>query len=305
MSRTRFLSQLCLVGSMLGVSSMAMAQGESPIPSPTAEHKIVCAEEGTWDATIKSYPNGPESEPTISKGVEVNTVLSGGLWLTSAFQADFGGMKFEGRGQFGYDPAKKKYVGTWVDSMSPSLTVLEGCYDAKTKTMTYTGDGVCPMDGSKVVQRMVTTTKADGSREFTLYLTGHPDGRQGSQGHAGQVHEAEIAGCGPSASVRPGDGRREPSTGSRPSDHPRGSSRFLAFQGSLEEGVEVNPQRAALLASGPGRIGGFVSPTQQDRFGLDLPLRERLRYQDAVGLAAVVQLIGPGSQVGVQPATSR
>ena len=68
-------------------------------------------------------------------------------------------MAFEGRGQFGYDPAKKKYVGTWIDSMSPTLRVLEGTYDAKTKTLTYKGDGVCPIDGSKLLQRMVTTTK--------------------------------------------------------------------------------------------------------------------------------------------------
>lgn len=60
--------------------------------------------------------------------------------------------------------------------MSPTLSVLDGTYDAKTKTMTFKGDGVCPIDGSKLVQRMVTTTKPDGSREFTLYITGTPTG---------------------------------------------------------------------------------------------------------------------------------
>ena len=52
--------------------------------------------------------------------------MTGGLWVLSKFEGDFGGMKFEGRGQFGYDPIKKKYVGTWIDSMSPTLSVLEG-----------------------------------------------------------------------------------------------------------------------------------------------------------------------------------
>ena len=79
-------------------------------------------------------------------------------------------MKFEGRGQFGYDPLKKKYVGTWIDSMSPTLSVLEGTYDAKTKTMTYVGDGVDPTTKSKFTQKMVTTTKDDGTRVFTLYV---------------------------------------------------------------------------------------------------------------------------------------
>ena len=175
MSMPKFLAHLCFAASALAVAPIAMAQDAS-VPSPTAEHKILAAEEGTWDATVKAYPNGPESEPMVARGVEVNTVITGGLWVSSVFRADFGGMPFEGRGQFGYDPGKKKYIGTWIDSMSPTLTVLEGSYDARTKSLTYHGDGVCPKDGSKLAQRMVTTTKGDGNREFTLYITGAPTG---------------------------------------------------------------------------------------------------------------------------------
>jgi Protein of unknown function (DUF1579) len=169
-----FFKHLCLTASLVGVGSLAIAQ-DMPA-KPTAEHKIVTSEEGTWDATVKSYKNGPESEPAVTKGVEVNTVVTGGLWLSSVFKGDFEGMAFEGHGQFGYDPIKKKYVGTWIDSFSPSLTVLEGSYDADTKTMTFTGDSVCPIDNTKLTQKMVTTTKGDGSRVFTLYMTGTPTG---------------------------------------------------------------------------------------------------------------------------------
>jgi hypothetical protein len=179
----KFFARVCFVALLLGLGSVAKAQ-EMP-PKPTAEHKIVTADEGTWDATVKSYQNGPDSEPIVSKGVEVNTVVTGGLWLSSVFKGDFGGMAFEGHGQFGYDPAKKKYVGTWIDSMSPSLTVLEGNYNRDTKTMTYTGDGVCPIDGTKLTHRMVTTTKSDGSRVFTLYMTGTPTG--GKEAKAMQI----------------------------------------------------------------------------------------------------------------------
>lgn len=159
----------CVMG--LGVvavllSAPAMAQ---PGSKPTDEHKILASEEGTWDATIKSYMGGPDAEPAVSKGTEVNKVMTGGLWVLSKFEGDFGGMKFEGHGQFGYDPLKKKYVGTWIDSLSPTLSVLEGEYDPKTKTMTYKGEGVAP-EGIKFTQRMVTTTKDDGSRVFTLYM---------------------------------------------------------------------------------------------------------------------------------------
>lgn len=156
---------LFLVGSILNTT--VMAQG--PV-APTAEHKILASEEGTWDAAVKSFDGGPNAEPVSSKGTEVNTLLPGGLWLVSKFEGEFGGMKFEGHGQFGFDPNKKKYIGTWIDSMMPTMSVLEGEYDAKTKTMTYVGEGTGPDGKSKYMQRMVATTKADGSRVFTLYM---------------------------------------------------------------------------------------------------------------------------------------
>ncbi len=172
MNPSKPLTRLCLVAIVLGAGSMARAQegGGPPAPKPTAEHKVLAADEGTWDATVKSYMAGPDAEPTVSKGSEVNAVMPGGMWVLSNFRGDFGGMSFEGRGQFGYDPLKKKYVGTWIDSMSPSLSVLEGTYDAKTRTMTYVGDGVDPDTKSKFTQRMVTTTKDDGTRVFALYM---------------------------------------------------------------------------------------------------------------------------------------
>jgi hypothetical protein len=164
MDVSRTLLRVCVVASILSASAMAQ-----PGAKPTAEHRILAEEEGTWDATIKSFTAGPDAEPMISKGTEVNTVMTGGLWVLSRFDGDFGGMKFEGRGQFGYDPVKKKYVGTWIDSLSPNLSVLEGSYDPKTRTMTYAGDGTSA-EGIKYSQKMVTTTKDDGSRVFTLYM---------------------------------------------------------------------------------------------------------------------------------------
>ncbi|MFO0906831.1 MAG: DUF1579 domain-containing protein [Isosphaeraceae bacterium] len=134
------------------------------------EHKLLAAEEGTWDAAIKTFEAGPDAAPSVSKGTEVNELLPGGLWIISKFEGDFGGMKFHGRGQYGYDPVKKKYVGTWLDSMSTILSVLEGDYDAKAKTLTFTGDGYDPVQKAKFSQRMVTAMKDDGSRVFTLYM---------------------------------------------------------------------------------------------------------------------------------------
>jgi hypothetical protein len=165
MELSKMLIGLCVVMGIGSLSAMAQAP-----PQPTAEHKVLAADEGTWDATIKSYHGGADSEPSVSKGTEVNTMLAGGLWMVSTFEAEFGGAKFEGRGQFGYNASKGKYVGTWVDSMSHGIAMLEGSYDPKTKTMTYTGEGVDADGKTKYTEKMVTTTKEDGSRVFTLYM---------------------------------------------------------------------------------------------------------------------------------------
>lgn len=158
------LLRVIVVVSILGASAMAQ-----PGTKATDEHKVLARYEGTWDGTVKSFAAGPDAEPMVSKATEVNTVLPGGLWMVSKFDGDFGGMKFEGRGQFGYDPAKKKYIGSWIDSLSPTMSILEGSYDPKTRTMTYTGDGTSA-EGIKYTQKMVTTTRDDGSRVFTLYM---------------------------------------------------------------------------------------------------------------------------------------
>src|SRR4051794_36389371 len=154
----------------LAAWSLASTATAQEVQKPLPEHKVLATEEGTWDATIRMYEKGPDAEPSVSKGSEVNEVLPGGLWVLSKFEGDFGGMKFLGRGQFGYDPVRKKYIGTWLDSTSTVLSLLDGDYDAKTKTMTFVGDGYDPVQKAKFTQKMVTKTKDDGSRAFTLYM---------------------------------------------------------------------------------------------------------------------------------------
>ena len=164
MDRSRSLI-LCLAASILGMPAIA----QEP-PKPTAEHGILASDEGTWDATMTSFLGGPDRKAVVSSGTEVNTVVAGGLWVVSRFEAVIDGKQFEGHGHFGYDPLKKKYVGTWIDSMSPILSLLEGRYDAKTKTMTYEGEYIDFGDKGKYTQRLVTTLNSDGTRTSTLSM---------------------------------------------------------------------------------------------------------------------------------------
>ena len=99
----------------------------------------------------------------------------GGLCLITDFKGDFGGMPFHGHGTSTWDPAKKKYVGTWTDSMSAGLALSEGTYDAATKKATSTMEG--PDATGKVTRsKTVVEYKDANTRVMSMSTTG-PDGK--------------------------------------------------------------------------------------------------------------------------------
>ena len=153
---------LCLLG------LTAVVRGQEG-PQPTAEHKRLASNVGTWDATIKSWMQGPDAEPTVSKGVEIIKLMPGGLWALSEFHGKFGEMDFHGAGQSGYDPGKKKYIGTWVDSISPTIMIMEGDFDPQTHTLTSYAKGAGP-SGAPYDAKMVEVHKDKEHRVFTMSM---------------------------------------------------------------------------------------------------------------------------------------
>jgi hypothetical protein len=137
------------------------------LPKPGPEHEILNGTIGTWDATVELVMQ-PGGKPEISKGVEVATLIGGGLWLVQDFKGEFMGAPYYGHTVLGYDFQKKKYVGTWVDSMSPGLTALEGTYDPKTRTLTSKVEGPCP-EGRMMKMRSTQEWKDADTRVFTMF----------------------------------------------------------------------------------------------------------------------------------------
>lgn len=140
------------------------------MPAPGKEHESLKMAEGKWNAVLEMVGMPP------AKGVSEMKMVLGGFWLEDRFTCDFGGMPFEGRGMTGYDPIKGKYVGSWTDSMSPSLMVSEGTYDAKTRTLTMVGDSY-DQTGAKVKVRMLTIHKDANTVLFEMHQTG-ADGKE-------------------------------------------------------------------------------------------------------------------------------
>jgi hypothetical protein len=145
---------------------------QSMFPKAGPEQAILKQDVGVWDATVESMMGGP---PTVSKGVETNAMM-GDLWLITDFRGDFMGKPFLGHGVSGYDSSKKKYVSTWVDSMSIGPQVSESTYDGAKKTMTGSMEGPDPSGKTSKMTSVVEWKDAD-TRVFTMSTAG-PDGKQ-------------------------------------------------------------------------------------------------------------------------------
>src|SRR5262245_8831964 len=160
----------------LTIASLTRAQ-EGPITiKPTPEHALLKKDVGTWDASVKSWEK-PGAEAMESKAVEKNEMLPGDMWLVSHFEGAFGPIKFNGIGQAGYDPEQKKYVGTWIDSMSPYLLTTKADYDPATKTLTGTGETRDPATNKVMQTKSVARYIDDNTRTFAMYTNG-PDGKE-------------------------------------------------------------------------------------------------------------------------------
>jgi len=144
------------------------------MPQPGPAHELLKMEAGTWDAVIEM--SAPGAPAMTSKGTEIATVGCGGLCLITKFDSDMGGMPFQGNGLTTYDPGKKKYVGSWTDSMSAGILTTEGSYDEASKTMTIMMQGPDPTGAVQTTKSTSSYPDAD-HRTMTMFMKA-PDGTE-------------------------------------------------------------------------------------------------------------------------------
>ena len=168
----RFKQQLpgllmCLV--FIGLENQMVAQEDAPAypMKPSPEHAVMKLEEGVWEGSITMWMQGPDGPVTKSEGVE-KVELLGGMWSMSTITYDFMGSPTSGHGMIGYDPLKKKYVGSWYEAGSPYQTTMEGSYNKEKKELTMNLSGR-DMDGQPAEYRSVTRHVDKDHRTFTMY----------------------------------------------------------------------------------------------------------------------------------------
>lgn len=140
---------------------------DMPMPTPGAEHAELLKGVGEWSGTLTMLAPGMSQDPTPCR--EWVSAI-GELWTTSTFKCDFGGMAFVGSGSLGYDTEKKAYVGTWIDSMTTRLTVMEGNKDAARKALVMHYEAPNPMDGKLTKHRIETVHESADAYTSTFYM---------------------------------------------------------------------------------------------------------------------------------------
>ncbi|MCI0683477.1 MAG: DUF1579 domain-containing protein [Gemmataceae bacterium] len=167
------------IGLLLLAGSQRLPAQEKKDPTdpsaPGPEHKVLERLTGTYAAKVKAY-FAPGKPPEESTGVMKRKMLMGGRYLQEEYEGKIGPESFSGMGLVGFDKIKKKYVVTWIDSMSTGFMSSEGTYDAGRKILTYVSEDIDPSTGKKMKGRDVLRFDSDDQQTFEMYRQATDDG---------------------------------------------------------------------------------------------------------------------------------
>lgn len=133
-----------------GGGSSARAKEPPKAEAPAREHEWLKQLAGEWDSKIEATME-PGKPPLKCEGTEFARAV-GGFWIVAEHRNVVMGQPMTGVMTVGYDPEKKKYIGTWVDSGSHHLWRYEGTVDAAGKTLTLEAEGPNPMAQGKMAK---------------------------------------------------------------------------------------------------------------------------------------------------------
>jgi hypothetical protein len=115
----------------------------------------------------------PGKPPEKCGGTESVRSL-GGLWILAEGQGEMpGGTPATMLMTLGYDPQKKRFLGTWVGSMMTHLWVYDGVLDAAERVLALESDGPSMAgDGRLARYRDAIELKSDDHRVLTSSVLG-------------------------------------------------------------------------------------------------------------------------------------
>jgi len=155
--------------------SQAEMEAMMKAATPGDAHKKLNAMAGTFNADVKMWMQ-PGAPPSGGTGVAENSWALDGRFLQQNFTGNFMGMPFSGVGYTGYDNIKKKYIGTWMDTMTTSMMISTGSANADGKSYTFTSSMDDPMTGKPSPVKETVTVLDDDHHTLEMWSPG-PDGK--------------------------------------------------------------------------------------------------------------------------------
>jgi hypothetical protein len=138
----------------------AMMAAYEKAAAPGEQHRLLQKQVGKWDVSMKSWP-APNAPAMESTGTAETKSILGDRYIQMSLNSTFMGKPFSGIATTGYDNAKKKFVGTWIDSMSTGLMLSEATADPSGKLFTARAVATDPLTRKETKMRIVTKWETD------------------------------------------------------------------------------------------------------------------------------------------------
>ena len=134
-------------------------------PKPTPQHEWLKKLVGEW--TSEMIANGPPGEPPMThKGKETVRAL-GDVWIVCEGSGDIpGGGEHRSIMSLGYDPDKKKYVGSFIASMMTYQWIYEGQVEGNALVLDTVGPSFTE-EGKMAPYKDTITLVSDDERILT------------------------------------------------------------------------------------------------------------------------------------------
>jgi hypothetical protein len=154
------------------VKARGTVQQEPPMKAePQREHEWLQKAVGEWtfEGEITMEPGKP---PAKLEGTESIRSL-GGFWILLEGQCEMPSGPETMLVTLGYDPQKKRFVGTFIASMMPHLWLYDGGLDADEKVLTLNTEGPSMTAEGKMARfKDVMEIKSDDHRVLTSHMLG-------------------------------------------------------------------------------------------------------------------------------------
>ena len=151
---------------------------------PQKEHKWLEKFAGEW-TSVAEMSMKPGEPPAKFQGTESVRSL-GGLWILGEGEGEMpGGDVGRTMLTLGYDPSKKRFVGTWIGSMMTHMWIYNGKLDAPGKVLTLDSDGPSMKGDGKMAKyrdiiefknrnhRLLHSEVLGSNRKWQRFMTAH------------------------------------------------------------------------------------------------------------------------------------